>query len=602
MTEQEQLLSRFQRFESSLNPQEREILIRNGLEIREMIHLYSISEIYDFNYANPEFILLTQPARFDLLSQVIADKRANYADEFINYAGSNEHTAVTVEFFNNNITSPEDCDSFIDRVYTHENGRLFKCGFDFGTAIQRSEFILDDQDVPVQKRFKTTALSKYPLRGQTAKAVESINEFKKYVRSMIVQMYERTQMLDTKELMVAIFSMQIISYRLSFPGKHMDELIAIHKNKKNIIKYIRCDDDYNTCFWYNLTCITIPDSKGVEIDRHSRIAEGKRLLFNFYNVSKDEQHDFLKKYPGFNWNDSLKVAQKFNININCYEFDEQRSCPPTGDKNVEVPYKLFANFRNENQPARDYNILLLNDNDGNQHLMYIISVEMLLGIKICPICKNHAIFSKDINHHVKRKMDTHMIECKQNNGKIVKHVTLEKFPNPFVPRITSNKTYRFLLSHNREAEYKSTQYYITFRFQTELQKIPGRNCPILIPTAVASTIKSKNYIKTISYDQSQEYIVEKWLDQVFIEAKQVRNDNKFADDVPQRYDVPVIGFDCMQSAATHIFMNLKSNKFEIIDRPGPRGCPIHIIVKSTENSVHLKFIDAKNYVGANMEF
>ncbi|KAA6381041.1 MAG: hypothetical protein EZS28_023432 [Streblomastix strix] len=189
-----------------------------------------------------------------------------------------------------------------------------------------------------------------------------------------------------------------------------------------------------------------------------------------------------------------------------------------------------------------------------------------------------------------------------NNGKIFKHVTLEKFPKPFIPYITSNKTQRFLLSHNREAEYKPTQYYITFRFQTELQKIPGRNHPILIPTAVVSTIKTKNYIKTISYDQSQEQFVKKWLDQVFIEAKQVRNDNKFAEDVPYRYVVPVIGFDCMQSTTTLVFMNLKSNKYDIIDRPGQRGCPIHVIVKSTENSVHLKFIDDKNYVGANMKF
>ncbi|KAA6318806.1 MAG: hypothetical protein EZS28_054896, partial [Streblomastix strix] len=118
-----------------------------------------------------------------------------------------------------------------------------------------------------------------------------------------------------------------------------------------------------------------------------------------------------------------------------------------------------------------------------------------------------------------------------------------------------NKTYRYLLAHNRESEYKATQYYITFRFQTELQKIRGYQYPILVPTAVASTIKAKNYIKTISFDKTQDNFVEKWLDQVFIEALQIRDDNKFAepqsgtvnlrfsDDVPQRYEVHVIGFD-----------------------------------------------------------
>ncbi|KAA6384044.1 MAG: hypothetical protein EZS28_020428 [Streblomastix strix] len=254
------------------------------------------------------------------------------------------------------------------------------------------------------------------------------------------------------------------------------------------------------------------DSKGIEIDRHSRIAEGKRLIFEFYNVKKENYREFLKNYPGFNWDDSLKVFT-------------------------------------------DYNILLLNDDDGNQHLMYIISVEKLQ----------------------------------------------EKFPKPFVPHTTSNKTYRYLLAHNRESEYKSTQYYITFRFQKELLKIRGYQYPILTPTAVASTIKAKNYIKTISYDNSYQDFVEKWLDQVFSEALQIRDDNKFADDVPQRYEVHVIGFDCLKSATTLIFKNIKSMKYEIIDRPGSRSCLTRIIVKYTDNSIHLKYVDDKNYVSANME-
>ncbi|KAA6370130.1 MAG: hypothetical protein EZS28_034343 [Streblomastix strix] len=111
----------------------------------------------------------------------------------------------------------------------------------------------------------------------------------------------------------------------------------------------------------------MPDSKGIEIDRYSRIAEGKRLLFEFYNVKKENQCEFLKNYPGFNWDDSIET--------------------------------------------RDYNILPLNDDNGNQHFMYIISVEKLLGIKICPICNNHAVYTKDPNNNSKRKMDTHMKEC-----------------------------------------------------------------------------------------------------------------------------------------------------------------------------------------------
>ncbi|KAA6394305.1 MAG: hypothetical protein EZS28_010165 [Streblomastix strix] len=375
----------------------------------------------------------------------------------------------------------EDCDAFIERVYQHENGRLFKCGFDFGTVIQRSEVIIDPNNVGRDlveafypgriryKAYKTTALTKYrtPMDVErdsvSNKQVtyrirlpdqnhvqnhaptifysrKSINEFKQYVRSSIIQMQERTQMIDTKELTVVIYSMEVVSYRIPFPGKNMEELIKIHKNKKNIIKYIHSDEDYNICFWYNLTCLTMPDSKGIEIDRHSRIAEGKILLFEFYNVKKENQREFLKNYPGFNWYDSLKVCQKFNISINYYEFD---------DANIEIPYKLFNSQPIENQQANDYNNLLLNDDDGIQHFMYIFSVVKLL----------------------------------------------------------------------------------------EIQKIQGYQHPILIPTAVASTIKAKSYIKTISYDNSQLGFVEKWLEQVFNEASQICDDNKFVDDVSQRYEV-----------------------------------------------------------------
>ncbi|KAA6384219.1 MAG: hypothetical protein EZS28_020254, partial [Streblomastix strix] len=453
MMEQEQLKARFQRFESGLLPQERDILIRNRLELQRMNQQYSDIDIQEFAYDNQQFILLTESARYNLLSQVIEDKRAHYAGEAIIFIDATETSFPTVEFFNNQINSPEDCYAFIERVYQHENGRLFMCAFDFGTAIQRSKYMIDPNTVGRDlnevlypgriryKPYKTTVLSKYrsldeenyskeityriqlPDENNTQNHApiilynnKSISEFKKYVRSTIMRMQERTQMTDTKDLMVAIFSMQIISYRLPFPGKNTQELIKIHKNKKNIIKYIHCDDDYNTCFWYNLTCITIPDSYHIEIDRYSRIAEGKRLQFEFYNVKKENQREFLKNYPRFNWDYSLKVT-------------------------------------------KDYNMLLLNDDDGNQHLMYIINVEKLL----------------------------------------------------------------------------------------ELQKVSGRNYPTLIPTAVASTIKAKNYIKIISYDKSEDNFVEKWPGHVFSETIQIRNDNKFSDEVPQRYEVPIIGFDFYDS-------------------------------------------------------
>ncbi|KAA6375576.1 MAG: hypothetical protein EZS28_028898 [Streblomastix strix] len=423
--ENEQQYARLQRMEQQLSPIEREILWKNRNEILETNQLYSDSNFNDLEYSNPEFILLTNPLRFDLLSQAIADERLKLADEVVNFDGENKNNAVTIEFYNNIISSPDDCDEFDDQVNGHENGRLFKSAFDFDGAIQRSEYIEEakqrqlQHDHHGQYRFNFTDENEKkvisyrtftPDENHTQNHAptiiygrDSINEINRYIRSTIVQMQEKNEQIDNKEMIVAVYSMMIVSYRIPFPGKNMEDLIKIHKNMKYVIKYIHCEDDYNTFFWYNLTCVTMPDSKGKEIDRYSRIAEGKRLLFDFYNVNKEDKRDFLNQYSGFNWDDSLKVAEKVNIYINCYEYDEE---------NKEVSYKLFTNYPNPNpQPnihIRDYNILLLNDDEANQHIMYIISVEKLLGIKICPICRNYAIFAQDCNCHVKRQMETHM--------------------------------------------------------------------------------------------------------------------------------------------------------------------------------------------------
>lgn len=73
-------------------------------------------------------------------------------------------------------------------------------------------------------------------------------------------MHERTQMFDTKDLMVAFYKMKIKSYRLPLPGKLMEELTKILKNKKHTIKCIHSDNDYTTYFWYKLICVIMPDT------------------------------------------------------------------------------------------------------------------------------------------------------------------------------------------------------------------------------------------------------------------------------------------------------------------------------------------------------
>jgi hypothetical protein len=51
-------------------------------------------------------------------------------------------------------------------------------------------------------------------------------------------------------------------------------------------------------------------------------------------------------------------------------------------------YYPFQHFMNDNvnENVREFNFLLINDNNGNSHLMYVSDAEKLTCLKFCPIC------------------------------------------------------------------------------------------------------------------------------------------------------------------------------------------------------------------------
>ncbi|KAA6380366.1 MAG: hypothetical protein EZS28_024107 [Streblomastix strix] len=274
------------------------------------------------------------------------------------------------------------------------------------------------------------------------------------------------------------------------------------------------------------------------------------------------------------------------------------------------------------QPT-EFNILLFTDSCGNYHIMYIADVVGLLGIKICPICNIHAIPAHDKYGHIKRKMNSHMKRCKLNqhllqvnshlklqyDGQIIKGVILEKYPKPYAPHILQNKSYKYLLANNRVNELKPIKFYITYKFFT-LDRILNKKCSEfsfqhanLEPLCVSSTIKTKNEIKTIYLDNRTENFIDEWFKLLFEEAKQVKIDNKYHDEnIPQCFDVPVLDWDSSKFDTSLIFRNLHQNQYVISKYIGSGSHPKQIVVRNTENSVTLKFIDVKSYLAPNMEY
>ncbi|KAA6357205.1 MAG: hypothetical protein EZS28_047268, partial [Streblomastix strix] len=64
----------------------------------------------------------------------------------------------------------------------------------------------------------------------------------------------------------------------------------------------------------------------------------------------------------------------------------------------------------------------------------------------------------------------------------------------------------------------------------------------LVPYTIASSVKSANGIHSFYYDIRTDDFLDRWFEQMFEEAKQVKKDNKYIDEtIPQYFEIPVIG-------------------------------------------------------------
>ncbi|KAA6378633.1 MAG: hypothetical protein EZS28_025840 [Streblomastix strix] len=270
---------------------------------------------------------------------------------------------------------------------------------------------------------------------------------------------------------------------------------------------------------------------------HSRIAEAKRLFQRIYGKKIDDN------YQGFNFStEADQFIQNENLNINVFAYEETTATSTTAPANSGSYYLWKQYRRNEqNEQTKDFNVLLITDTINElqmAHVFYINDVEALTGLKYYPFCGMQAYKTRDSN--LQSKLKRHIQKCQKNGGKIIKKVYLEKFPRPYVPHILNNVSYKYLLAHGREDEFKPTKYYITYDIET-VERIVNeqfgdnsKQISILEPLSIASTIKIKN---------KQIEVVESLDDPLlFKEARKVIDSNKYEDEmIPQHYEVPVIG-------------------------------------------------------------
>ncbi|KAA6362539.1 MAG: hypothetical protein EZS28_041934, partial [Streblomastix strix] len=337
--------------------------------------------------------------------------------------------------------------------------------------------------------------------------------------------------------------------------------------------------------------------------------------------------------------DGKKLAKLFNINI-CIYACKETACKASGDYvsalarrhevetpiqqnevQTEISYDQFyldqiikpdqdeENENENNLQLQYFNILLL-QLKNNAHVLLISDPEALTGYRNCPFCKQHNVSVKNKNRHALRDFERHVAKFQQYKGK---QVILLKSLSPFAPQIFGNKTYQYLMAYVRLNEFKPTKYFITYDSETVPRIINqgygsksvvigieihnSQQHTVLEPLSVASTIKSKAGIKKIYFDLRQEYFIEKWLEQIFEEAKQLKEDNQYDDpEIPHDISILVLGYNSAHFDMVFVIRYLTNPLWHITSYLGDFSYIKRVEVKHKIIGVTLQFLDAMLFV------
>ncbi|KAA6396840.1 MAG: hypothetical protein EZS28_007629 [Streblomastix strix] len=373
--------------------------------------------------------------------------------------------------------------------------KIYKLAINFG-------FIYERKDRDKNNAIKITYGYIIPRESMTErraplliKSQQDIELYKEYVQSVIISVQEKT-LIDTKQKYIAVYSVCLMTYILPISGKPIPSLKIHLSKKRQCLRYVNSPYP-NTCVLEAIARHLLKDTKEKRYSDSQVLHKMKEIGALFYK-------DFNPKtFEGFNYaTDIQKIHEHLKLSVNLFSYEQDdKTFHYFLSQSFPIPTSLSATELLEGDD--ELNLLLIQSeeiNGINIHTLLVTDKQRLTGLLFCPICKNHC-FKQDTN--TAKEMERHIKKCK---GKIVKQVHLDDQQRPFIPHIMCNKTYRYLLAQGRQNEFKPTQYFITYDFETYEHKVNtnfGKESKVisqLVPLSVASTIHSSKGIKSIYYD------------------------------------------------------------------------------------------------------
>ncbi|OHS98076.1 hypothetical protein TRFO_35574 [Tritrichomonas foetus] len=238
------------------------------------------------------------------------------------------------------------------------------------------------------------------------------------------------------------------------------------------------------------------DKEGKVLNVNRAIKQAKALCIKEYNITtkpnSNETIKFFKSFQGLDINEIKTLFEKFNNNIDLYDYDEKTKLYDLHDQiHFSDDFKTYS--------------LLLISNNNNIHISIITKSDVLTNILIGPKCHS---FTYRKNWCRNDRFQKHVDNCDE---KFKKTPLFKLSKLPYIRHILNNSAYEYCLAHNFKYKLLNTLLHLIFkRLRKKINDKITDSTTInsnLFPLSVSTTIyyKNGNNIKTLSLNHKFYY-------------------------------------------------------------------------------------------------
>ncbi|KAA6386617.1 MAG: hypothetical protein EZS28_017856 [Streblomastix strix] len=278
----------------------------------------------DIEFEDSDALMLSEPFNQALFRHEVQRFRSRYPKETSDKSYSRRQSddfETTSHNYNNHIVSQYDIENHVRRVGELEqqmNNLII--AFDFGTIVEKVKYDEDQIQVVTYSTSQPHSNIQNVLNiEQEITSKEKLEQFIQYLPTKIIEDQERT-LEDTKTRFIAIVSMVVVVYRARSGGAAPADLQKFIKRQE--VKFVNNLDYRNNCLFDAFKFISLPDKQTKRISNISRVAEGKRLMKQFYSAIyfNEEPTQKVEKYPKLN-SKGNRIHRKKQENIKEKKYD-----------------------------------------------------------------------------------------------------------------------------------------------------------------------------------------------------------------------------------------------------------------------------------------